>query len=95
MSRFYDQYDLVHMRFVRAGLADNRKTITELERCLKPGGMLIVIEADSEFADADFKKAKMARVEGDEDVNGVSEKGSWFNRMHWGRSYLFEGGFVG
>lgn len=84
LSHFYDQYDLVHMRLVRAGLTDNAKTITELERCLKPGGVLIVIEADSEFADADFKKIKMAKVEGDEDVSGVSETGSWFTRMHWG-----------
>lgn len=56
----------------------------DIEHCLKPGGVVLIIDADPEFQDHRFVKIPMAKVGGDENVSGVSENGSWFARFHWG-----------
>lgn len=88
LVHFYDQYDFVHMRLVRSGLTDIDRTLMELQLCLKPGGLLLIVDADVAFEDEAGTKVKIAKVDGDEDVNGVSEDGSWDTRIHWGMCFV-------
>lgn len=61
-------------------------TWRDLEDCLKPGGLFLVIEGDYSYVEDRTQYVKLAKVEGDEDVDGVSEDGSWFRRMVWGKT---------
>lgn len=72
------------------GITDMTKTLEDLEKCLKPGGILIVIEGDVQLTEDRKSYIKMARLDGDEDVSGVSENGCWFRRMVWGMYYSAE-----
>jgi len=83
IPHFYDQFDLVHARCVMVGITDSEKTMRELQLCLKPGGLLILINGDKNIYDEQKIKVKMAKIEGDEDVDSVSQEGSWFQRKMW------------
>jgi trans-aconitate methyltransferase len=88
LSRFHSRFDLIHMRCVVGGLTDIKKTMEDLEMCLRPGGILLVIDGDLPFSEDRQGYVKMAKLEGDEDVSGVSEAGSWFMRIMWGMYLL-------
>ncbi|CAG8752948.1 4405_t:CDS:2, partial [Acaulospora colombiana] len=81
MSRFYEQYDFVHVRCIGGGMTDMDQTIVELQRCLKPGGVLLIIDGDMIVYEGREKPARMKKLPGDPDVSGVSEDGSWLRRM--------------
>jgi hypothetical protein len=74
------------MRCVMSGITDLERTLRDLELCLKPncGGVLIVIDGDSPVEENRQSYIKMAKLEDDDDVSGVSENGCWFRRMVWG-----------
>lgn len=88
LSHFYGLYDLIHLRLVKSGFADIYKTMHEVQLCLKPGGLVIMIDHDTGFEEENRMKVKLAKVEGDEDVDGVGEDGSWLARMFHGESGL-------
>lgn len=85
LSHLYGQYDLIHARCIMGGIAKGREFIEELQRCLKPGGLVILVDGDVQLLDENFRILKMAKVEGDEDVSGVSEDGSYLGRILWGQ----------
>jgi hypothetical protein len=63
------------------------KTLQDLQLCLKPGGLLIVVDGDKGTLREDRKAfIPLMRVPGDggPEVTGVSEQGSWFSRLFWG-----------
>lgn len=70
------------------GITDAEKTMRELQLCLKPGGLLILVNGDKNIYNEQKSKVKMAKIEGDEDVDSVSQEGSWFQRKLWGM-YFF------
>ena len=75
------------MRCVSGGILDIDKTLRELQQCLKPGGLLIVVDGDSAVLSEDRKTIiPFIRLPGDggPEVTGVSERGSWFRRFLWG-----------
>lgn len=88
LRHFAGQFDLVQARSVTIGIKDAPKTIKDLQLCLKPGGLLLLIEGDTDMWGEDYRKLPMAKVDGDGDVSGVSETGSWFQRLHWGMSWM-------
>jgi SAM-dependent methyltransferase len=81
MSRFYDQYDFVHVRCVGAGITDMDRTIVEIQRCLKPGGVMLIMDGDRIVYEGREKPARMKKLPGDPDVGAVSKDGSWLRRM--------------
>ncbi|PVF94115.1 S-adenosyl-L-methionine-dependent methyltransferase [Serendipita vermifera] len=81
LSHFYDQYDVVHVRCVSGGIKDMDQTIVEYQRCLKPGGVLLIIEGDYNMYETKEKPARLKRLPGDPDVSGVCDDGSWLRRM--------------
>lgn len=49
-----NQFDLIHARIMASGLQDFNKAMRDAQMCLKPGGILIWIDADFEgFMSAD------------------------------------------
>lgn len=86
LTHFYGQYDLVHMRCVTGGINDIDKTLHELQLCLKPGGLLVIVDGDINLWNEDRSGViKMRKINGDEDVSGISSQGSWMRRFLWGR----------
>lgn len=87
LSRYYGFFDIIHLRSVIPGLKDVEKTFKELELCLKPGGLLIVINGDYFVREDKEQYIKMARLDGD-NAGAVDVNGSWFNRMLGGKPTL-------
>ena len=46
LSHLQDQFDMVFARLVGMGLKDFRKTLSDAEGCLRPGGIVIWIDGD-------------------------------------------------
>jgi chemotaxis methyl-accepting protein methylase len=85
LAETYENYfDVIHMRCVMAGIKDMKVTLHDLERCMRPGGLLVVMDGDYAVNESREGYMKVAKEEGDGDVSGVSATGSWFRRMIWG-----------
>jgi SAM-dependent methyltransferase len=89
MSRFYDQFDVIHSRGVGGGIRNIDRTIIEFQKCLKPGGILFIIDGDRVLYENRDQPVKMKKLPGDPDVSGVSEDGSWTRRMIAGELITF------
>ncbi|KAG8835431.1 hypothetical protein FRC17_003330 [Serendipita sp. 399] len=83
LVHFKDSFDLIHMRCVMGGIKDMRKTLEEIQACLKPGGILVVIDGDYRLYKDTSTIYPLAKLPGDADVSGVSEDGSWMSRVMW------------
>ncbi|CAG7853098.1 SubName: Full=Uncharacterized protein {ECO:0000313/EMBL:CCA75872.1} [Serendipita indica DSM 11827] len=84
LAHFHGQFDLVHMRCVTGGINDIDKAMLDLQRCLKPGGILIVIDGWVAFMSDLNTVGKLRRLDGDEaDATATTEDGSWLNRIFW------------
>jgi hypothetical protein len=72
-------------------VTDIDKTMKDLALCLKPGiGLLLCIGSDLELWDENMEKVKIAREPGEEDLSGLSDNGSWLQRIIWGeRGHLY------
>lgn len=82
LSKFYDSFNVVHARLISTGIKDYRLMLEEAERCLLPGGVIILVEYDAMFNGEDqIHRHPMA-----ESVNGEGEKGSWLVRCSHGKS---------
>lgn len=44
----YNDYDLIQMRCVLSGITDIDRTMRDLQLCLKPGGVLLILGGDVE-----------------------------------------------
>lgn len=75
LTHLYDTFHLVHVRFVATGLRDFSKCKAEIERCLKPGGLAIWIDADYDMLSRDKDIYRPPAIE------GSVEDGSWVARM--------------
>lgn len=42
-------YDLIHMRFVAGGCTQFIKTLDDIQACLKPGGLFILIDSTGDL----------------------------------------------
>ena len=87
LGHFAGKIDFVHMRCVTGGIPDMDKTLQDLQLCLKPGGLLIVVDGDKGILREDRKAfIPLMRVPGDggPEVTEVSEQGSWLWRLFWG-----------
>jgi ubiquinone/menaquinone biosynthesis C-methylase UbiE len=81
---YENHFDVIHMRCVMAGIKDMKVTLHDLERCMRPGGLLVVVDGDTPVNESREGYMKVAKEEGDDDVSGVNETGSWVRRIMWG-----------
>ena len=85
LTHFHGRFDVIHMRCVNTGITDIDRTFDDLQLCLKPGGLLIIVDGDIWIGAEDKDTVvKNMKVQGDADVSGVSEDGSWFRRFMFG-----------
>lgn len=87
VTRFYNQFDLIHFRCVGGGINDLRKTMEDLQKCLRPGGLVIYIGGDNTLFSED-------RLHGAKFPTSNSDTGgSWCRKILWGTSSFRRGLF--
>jgi trans-aconitate methyltransferase len=74
------QFDLIHARAIALGIKNFHRTLRDVQRCLKPGGLLIWIEPDHELFTPNIH---VHRELGSE----TTPNGTWTGRIIFGRSY--------
>lgn len=79
LSHFRNQFDLVHARLLAMGLKNFHKSMNDITNCLKPGGLLIWIEADLHLFTSDIH---VYRPLGSD----ANPTGTWVGRILWGMS---------
>jgi SAM-dependent methyltransferase len=77
-------FDLIHMRGVQSGINELDQVIIDLQHCLKPGGLLIIVNMTPELWDQDGKSVPKARLSSDDDDIRATEGGSWLARILFG-----------
>jgi len=79
LPRFHGKVDLVHIRSVCGGIKNYSETVGELVKCLKPGGMLLLVEGGVEWHTED--QAHLA-VPADPDCPDLIQPGkTWLGRF--------------
>lgn len=78
LDHFHGQFDVIHMRSAMAGINDIDKTLVDIELCLKPGGLIILICADLRtYSEDRLHPAKIP----DLDKEGPNSEGSWVRKI--------------
>jgi SAM-dependent methyltransferase len=78
LAHFEGQFDFIHVRLVGSGLKDFRKSMSEVERCLKPGGLVLWLDPDYAIYSTDkFTYSRPAASE-------ENPSGSWLQRLTYG-----------
>jgi hypothetical protein len=81
LNHFANRFDIVHMRAVGGGLANYEEAVTCAVRCVKPGGMMLLIEYNTQFSAEDMVTTQKMATPNQED-------GSWVQRFFYG-TYTF------
>lgn len=76
-GHFANSMDVAHMRCVGGGLADYSEAITHVTKCLKEGGLLLILDADVRFCGEDMLSTQKMYTENHRD-------GSWMQRWFYG-----------
>lgn len=74
---FENSCDFLQMRCVGAGLPDYPEAINHVARCLKEGGLLIILDGDPWLCGEDIISAQRMYTENQRD-------GSWMHRYYYG-----------
>ncbi|CAG8760941.1 13466_t:CDS:2, partial [Acaulospora colombiana] len=73
---YQNTFDLIHVRIVSAGFRDFRKTKQDIEKCLKPGGLVVWIDVDYHLYDENPEVYLPLASEN-------NPEGSWMARIIW------------
>lgn len=77
LSHFEGQFDVVHIRLVGSGLKNIRKSISDVENCLKPGGVVLWLDIDYDlYSQTDFIYKPVA--------SELNPTGVWLQRPIYG-----------
>ncbi|KIM22689.1 hypothetical protein M408DRAFT_78716, partial [Serendipita vermifera MAFF 305830] len=84
LSHFTGRFDLVHMRYMSAELEDIRGIMFDVQRCLKPGGVIIVLDGEITIKTEDRgKPVAPGELLGDAPAAAsVGESGASFRRLN-------------
>lgn len=78
IEHFHNKFDVVHMRCVMIGIRNFDKTMQDAQLCLKPGGLIIIIDGDKEF----YAQDRLHGVKIPDPVKeGPNSEGSWFKKI--------------
>jgi trans-aconitate methyltransferase len=78
LTGYQNQFDLVHARYIAAGIKDAGKSVADARNCLKPGGILLWIEPDLDWFTPDIH---VCRPLGSEE----NPSGTWLGRLIYGK----------
>ena len=84
LPKYYGSFNVAHARLISTGIKDYRLMVEEAEKCLLPGGVIILVELDPMFAGEDQIHCNPMA----ESINGEGGKGSWFVRCAHGKSFM-------
>ncbi|KZV85115.1 S-adenosyl-L-methionine-dependent methyltransferase [Exidia glandulosa HHB12029] len=88
LPHFYGQFDVVHARSTANGVRNYEDFIAECVRCLRPGGVLLLVEGDMVIFDEDLRPHALAG-----DPLYPEDAGSWLARMlHEARNVMVQRG---
>lgn len=82
LPHYAGRFDLVHMRCVGGGLPVYTEAMTTAARCLKPGGVLVIIELDTLLCAEDMVSSQKMSSPNQLD-------GSWIQRFFHGMSGVY------
>jgi trans-aconitate methyltransferase len=78
LKHYHGQFEVIQMRSVMAGINDIDETVQDVMLCLKPGGLLIMICADTTVYSED--RITAAKIP-DTRLQGAGSEGSWFSKI--------------
>lgn len=78
LGRYHDQFDIIHMRSAMTGIWDIDKTVEDIQLCLKPGGLVILLCADTRIYGED--RLHSVKIP-DPTKEGPDSEGSWFHKI--------------
>ncbi|KAH8986450.1 hypothetical protein EDB92DRAFT_1801899 [Lactarius akahatsu] len=55
LQHFYGDFNVVHARLIASGIKDYPSLIDHISQCLRPGGLMELVESDFRVYDSDFK----------------------------------------
>lgn len=87
LMHFHNQFDLVHMRSVSGGIQRFEETMKELEQCLKPGGLVIIVDGDGTIYSED--RLHPAKLPSGDWHSDSDREGSWFRKVVLGEIHLY------
>lgn len=53
LDHFFNKFHLIHIRCVGTGIHNYAKMMEEIEKCLRPGGLVIYLDADTRILTQD------------------------------------------
>ncbi|KAG6810916.1 hypothetical protein H0H92_009846 [Tricholoma furcatifolium] len=71
LEHFYGDFDVVHAQLISSGIKDFHRLLDQITRCLKPGGLAIIIEWDFDAYSCDYRRIRLSLDE---------IKGPWWPR---------------
>ncbi|KAG8812839.1 hypothetical protein FRB91_001165 [Serendipita sp. 411] len=74
LAHFHNSFDIIHTRLIAGGIRDFRKSKEDIEKCLKPGGIVLWIEGDYDMLSPD-------RIHYQPPASDSHPDGSWFGRL--------------
>jgi SAM-dependent methyltransferase len=81
LDHFAGQFDLIHIRLVGSGLKDIHKSMSDIEKCLKPGGLVLWLDIDYDLYLHSGNTFTYKAVASELNPSGV-----WLQRPIYGRS---------
>jgi SAM-dependent methyltransferase len=79
LAHFEGQWDLVHLRMVGSGFKNFLKVLSDVEKCLKPGGLVLWLDADYDMlATTSFTYSRPPASE-------LNPSGAWLVRILYGQ----------
>jgi len=78
LEHFEGQFDIVHIRLVGSGLKDFHKSMSDVEKCLKPGGLVLWVDIDYDLYSQKTFVYKPP-------VSELHPSGVWLQRPLYGR----------
>ncbi|PVF97692.1 S-adenosyl-L-methionine-dependent methyltransferase [Serendipita vermifera] len=76
-EKFNASFDMIHLRFVAESFLQFRKRMEELQQCLKPGGLFIMIDSTGELIGEDQKTILPMKS------SNINPKGSRLQRLFY------------
>jgi hypothetical protein len=76
------QFDVIHLRSVITGIHDFDKTLEDIQLCLKPGGLLMIINGDVTLYGED--QLHIVKIP-DPEKEGPNSEGSYLRKLSYGK----------
>jgi 2-polyprenyl-3-methyl-5-hydroxy-6-metoxy-1,4-benzoquinol methylase len=77
LAQFAGRFDLVHMRSTASGIPDYAQAATYAAQCVRPGGLLLLVEIDTQFSAENMVTIQKIATPNQPD-------GSWLARFFYG-----------